>query len=166
MNLSPDCQTRVKLEWAVALIVTAGGCAGMSYTIEDRELLGRPAFAVLTTLAADDSPQSTVMWYRLDGDDLRMIAPAASVKARHIARDDRVTLVVTDPANAYAYVEVRGQASLVRDDAAAREELRRIAARYIGEGAERYARSLSADPRVIIVVRAERVRGRHNQSPG
>lgn len=138
----------------------------MSYTIEDRELMERPAFAVLTTLAADGSPQSSVMWYRLEGDELRMIAPAASVKARHIAGDGRVTVVVTDPANPYAYVEVRGQARLVRDDGAARAELREIAARYIGERAERYAGALSSDPRVLIVVRADRVRGRHNQPPG
>lgn len=138
----------------------------MSYTIEDHDLLERPAFAVLTTLAADGSPQSTVMWYRLDGDEVRMIAPASSVKARHIARDDRVTVVVSDPANPYAYVQIRGRAGLVRDDAAARDELRRIAARYIGERAGDYVESLSADPRVIIVVRADRVRGRHNQPPG
>lgn len=138
----------------------------MSYSEADRDLLEGPAFAVLTTLAADGSPQSTVMWYRLDGDEVRMIAPAASVKARHVARDGRVTVVVTDPANPYAYVEIRGQAGLVRDDAAARAELRRIAARYIGERAERYAQSLSADPRVLIVVRPERVRGHHSQPPG
>lgn len=138
----------------------------MTYANEDRELLERPAFGVLTTLSPAGSPQSSVMWYRLDGDDLRMIAPAASVKARHIARDGRVTVVVTDPANPYAYVEIRGHASLVHDDASARAELRRIAARYIGEAAERYAGSLSDDPRVLIVVRADRVRGRHNQPPG
>lgn len=133
---------------------------------EDRELLARPAFAVLTTLAANGSPCSSVMWYRPDGDSLRMVAPAASVKAQHIARDDRVSVVVTDPANPYAYVEVRGRAVIERDDAAARDELRRIAARYIGENAEHYAASLSADPRVVIVVRPQRVRGRHGQQPG
>lgn len=137
-----------------------------SYASEDRELLEGPAFAVLTTLDANGSPQSSVMWYRLDGDEVRMIAPAASVKARHIARDARVTVVVTDPVNPYAYVEIRGHADLVRDDVAARAELLTIAARYIGERAGHYVASLSVDPRVLIVVRAERVRGRHNQPPG
>ncbi|HBY46864.1 MAG TPA: PPOX class F420-dependent oxidoreductase [Thermomicrobiales bacterium] len=137
-----------------------------SYTNEDRELLERPAFAVLTTLGADGSPQSTVMWFRLVDDEVRMIAPAASVKARHIARDGRVTVVVTDPGNGYAYVGVRGLASLIHDDAAARAELRQIAARYIGDAAGRYVESLSADPRVLIVIRADQISGRHSQPPG
>lgn len=138
----------------------------MSYTAEDRGLLDGPAVAVLTTLFADGEPHSTVMWFRLVDDVVRMVAPASALKARHIANDPRVSVVVTDPENPYAYVAVRGQASLMRDDAAARAELRQIAPRYIGDKADGYVDSLSADPRVLIEIHATRVSGRHRQPPG
>ena len=137
----------------------------MSYTEADRGLLDGPAVAVLTTLFASGEPHSTVMWFRFADDVVRMTAPASALKARHIANDPRVSVVVTDPENPYAYVTVRGQASLVRDDAAARAELRRIAARYIGERADSYVDSLSAEPRILIEIHATRVSGRHRQPP-
>jgi len=137
----------------------------MGFTEDDRRLLDGPAVAVLTTLFASGEPHSTVMWFRFADDVVRMIAPASALKARHIANDPRVSVVVTDPENPYAYVTVRGQASLVRDDAAARAELRRIAARYIGERADGYVDSLSAEPRVLIEIHATRVSGRHRHPP-
>jgi PPOX class probable F420-dependent enzyme len=123
-----------------------------------RALLDQPAFAKLATLRPDGAPQVTVMWYRRDGDTLRMIAPAHAAKVRNLARDPRVSVVVDDPDSDYRYVELRGRAEIVRDDGAARVELRRIATRYIAERADSYVDALSADPRVIIVVHPESVR--------
>jgi PPOX class probable F420-dependent enzyme len=128
---------------------------------EQREFLERPGFAKLTTLDASGAPRATVMWYRPVDDTLRMIAPAASVKAKHLARDPRVVVLIDAPDNGYHYIELRGQAEVLHDDAGAREELRCIAARYIGDDADAYAASLSADPRVIIVIHPEHVR--HHQ---
>ena len=123
-----------------------------------RALLDLPSFAKLTTLAADGAPRMTVMWHRRAGDELRMIAPASAVKARHLARDPRAAVIVDHPGNGYEYVELRGRAEVVHDDAAARRELREIAARYVGERAEAFVAGLSADPRVLLVLRPERVR--------
>jgi PPOX class probable F420-dependent enzyme len=123
-----------------------------------RALLEQSAFAKLTTLAPDGAPQMTVMWYRLEGEELRMIAPASAVKARHLARDPRAVVIVDAPGDGYTYVELRCRAEIVRDDAAARRELREIAARYIDERADAFVAGLSADPRVLLVLRPERVR--------
>jgi PPOX class probable F420-dependent enzyme len=123
-----------------------------------RALLEQPAFAKLTTLDANGAPQMTVMWYRLTGDELRMIAPASAVKARHLARDPRAAIIVDAPDDGYTYVELRCRAEVVHDDAAARRELREIAARYVGERADAFVAGLSADPRVLLVLRPERVR--------
>jgi PPOX class probable F420-dependent enzyme len=125
---------------------------------DERRFLDRPGFAKLTTLATSGAPQATVMWYRRVDDALHMIAPAASVKARHIENDPRVVVLIDAQDNGYEYIEFRGHAELLQDDAAAREELRHIAARYIGDRADAYTASLSPDPRVIIVIHPERVR--------
>lgn len=127
---------------------------------EQRAFLDLPGFAMLGTVAGDGSPHLTKMWHRCVGDTVRMIAPADAVKVRNLSADPRVSVIVEHPANGYDYLEIRGHAELMRDDAAARAELRRIAARYIGERADAYVDALSADPRVLIVVHPRRVRAR------
>lgn len=133
-------------------------------TDDQREFLDLSSFAKLTTLDAKGAPQTTVMWFRCVNDQLHMIAPAASVKARNLTNDPRVVVLIDAPGNGYEYLEARGRAELVRDDPGAREELRHVAARYIGAGADAYAASLSPDPRVIIVIHPRRVRY-HRGSP-
>lgn len=124
----------------------------------ERAVLETPAFAKLALRLPGGKLQNTVMWYRHDGAALRMIAPAASTKARALQRHPAVAVVIDDPKNGYHYVEVRGRAEVIANDSAARQELRQIARRYIGEQADAYVDSLSADPRVLIVVHPERVR--------
>ena len=135
-----------------------------NFDAADLELLRRPAFASLALQLPDGSLQNTIMWYRVEQDTLRMIAPAASAKARALKRSPRVAVTVHDPDNASDYLEIRGHAEVVADDVAARTELREIAKRYIGERADGYVETLSDAPRVVIVVRADRVR-RHRGSP-
>ncbi|HYI13917.1 MAG TPA: TIGR03618 family F420-dependent PPOX class oxidoreductase [Thermomicrobiales bacterium] len=130
----------------------------------DLELLQRPAFAALAVRLPGGALQNTIMWYRVDQDTLRMIAPAASAKARALQRSPQVAVAIHDPDNSYDYLEIRGHAEVVADDAAARAELREIAGRYIGERAGAYVAALSDAPRVLIVVRPDRVR-RHRGAP-
>jgi|GEM_PF-2779084 len=130
----------------------------------DRELLEQPSFAALALQLPGGALQNTMMWYRLIDDSLRMIAPAASAKARALQRSAQVAVAIHAPDNAYDYLEIRGQAEVVEDDNAARVELREIATRYIGERADDYVSRLSDAPRVILVVKPERVR-RHRGTP-
>lgn len=121
------------------------------------EFLDRPAFMRLATLMPDGSPQITVLWYRRDGEALRIVCPESAQKVRNLDRDGRVSAVIEDPKSAHRYIELRGTAEVIRDDAAARAELRQIAARYIGDSAPAFVEQLSADPRVILEVHAERM---------
>ncbi len=130
----------------------------------DLELLQKPAFAALALQLPGGALQNTIMWYRVDDDSLRMIAPEASAKARALQRSPQVAIAIHDPGNSYDYLEIRGRADVIADDAAARVELREIARRYIGERADGYVDALSDAPRVLIVVRPERVR-RHTGNP-
>ena len=136
----------------------------MQFDQADLDLLRRPAFAALALQLPGGALQNTIMWYRVDQDTLRMIAPAASAKARALQRSQTVAVAVHDPDNSYDYLELRGRAQIVADDAAARLELREIAKRYIGEHAGAYVAALSDAPRVLIVIRPERVR-RHRSNP-
>lgn len=129
-------------------------------TSDDRQFLDQPGFARLATLMPDGSPQATVMWYRRDGDTITMVCPAAAQKPRNLERDPRVSLVVEDPESAFKYLEIRGNAEVVRDDSGARDELRRIARRYVGDRADGFVDDLSTDPRVLLVVHPRKINRR------
>ena len=78
-------------------------------------ILQGPYTGVLTTLFADGSPQSTPLWFLLDGDDILFSTTAGKQKLRNIARDARATFAVYNPTNDMSYVEVRGTIDVTED---------------------------------------------------
>lgn len=80
-----------------------------------RRLLGPPVFAVLCTVNADGSPQSSVIWLRADGDDLLFSTIRGRRKCRNMERDPRVSLCAYDPQDPYSYVEVRGTVTMTEE---------------------------------------------------
>jgi PPOX class probable F420-dependent enzyme len=101
-------------------------------TIEQRRafLTTGTRTATIASLRADGRPHAVPVWYVLDGDDIVCTVNDSTVKARNIARDPRVTVVVDDEAAPYAFVSIEGRAELSQDG----DELRRIA----GEVGRRY----------------------------
>jgi len=69
------------------------------------EILQGPYTGVLTTLFADGSPQSTPLWFLLDGDDILFSTTAGKQKLRNIARDPRATFAVYNPTNDMSYAK-------------------------------------------------------------
>ncbi len=82
------------------------------------KILQGPYTGVLTTLFADGSPQSTPLWFLLDGDDILFSTTAGKQKLRNIARDPRATFAVYNPTNDMSYVEVRGTIAVTDDPTA------------------------------------------------
>jgi PPOX class probable F420-dependent enzyme len=81
-------------------------------------ILQGPHTGVLTTLFADGSPQSTPLWFLLDGDDILFSTTAGKQKLRNIASDARATFAVYNPTNDMSYVEVRGTIVVTEDPTA------------------------------------------------
>lgn len=81
-------------------------------------ILQGPYTGVLTTLFADGSPQSTPLWFLLDGDDILFSTTAGKQKLRNIACDPRATFAVYNPINDMNYVEVRGTIVVTEDPTA------------------------------------------------
>jgi PPOX class probable F420-dependent enzyme len=79
------------------------------------QLIDGRNYAVLATVNADGSPQSSVMWVGRDGDDLLMSTVEGRVKHRNMARDPRVSITVIDSADPESYAEFRGLASMTLD---------------------------------------------------
>ena len=119
-----------------------------------RRLADATSFAVLSTLNADGSPQSSVLWVQRDGDDLLMSTLRRRRKYVNMARDPRVSVVLFDPAEPYLYVEVRGTATLTDDPAG--ELIDALSLKYSGES---FGGRRPGDERVVVRVRPEHVTG-------
>jgi PPOX class probable F420-dependent enzyme len=94
-------------------------------------LLGAPKLAILATTFADGTSLLSPVWHGWRDGGFTILIASNDVKARHIRRDPRVSVVVADDKPPYAGIEVRGRATLTpADDPLV---LRRIAVRYLGE---------------------------------
>ena len=78
-------------------------------------LLDGRNYAVLATVNADGSPQTSVMWVGRDGGDLLFSTVEGRVKHRNMLRDPRVSVTVIDSGDPENYVELRGRVSMTPD---------------------------------------------------
>ena len=81
-----------------------------------RDLLAAPGVAVLSTVGPDGVPQSTAVWYLLDGDVVRMSLHRTRQKYRNLDERPVATLLLLDPTNPYRTLEIRADVSM-QDDA-------------------------------------------------
>jgi PPOX class probable F420-dependent enzyme len=86
---------------------------------------------VLTTLRADGSPHTTIVWIDLDGDDVVFNTAVGRAKERYVKSDPRVSVLVADPSDPYHWVSVSGRAEL--DTTGAREMIDRLSRKYQGK---------------------------------
>ncbi|MEW9554455.1 PPOX class F420-dependent oxidoreductase [Nonomuraea sp. NPDC050783] len=119
--------------------------------LEARKLLDAPNHAVVTSLNADGSPQSSVVWVRTDGDDVLFSTVKGRVKPRNFARDPRTSLLVIDPDEPDRYVEVRGMVTITPDPEGAL--IKELAQKYQGTSWE----DKPGTERLIVRIRPERV---------
>jgi PPOX class probable F420-dependent enzyme len=94
-------------------------------------LLDEPLLAVLATLRRDGSVLLSPVWHEWHGGAFNVWVEADNVKARHLRRDPRATIVVAESDPPLRGIEVQGAARFVESDVT--ETARRIAARYIGD---------------------------------
>ena len=118
-------------------------------TIEDLHgFLDEPLVAVLATLRRDGTVLLSPVWHEWRDGGFHVWIPAKDVKARHLRRDPRATIVVAESRSPLRAVEVRTTAGFVHEGVAG--TAKRIAARYIGEeeGAA-YVESLGGEDLIV-----------------
>lgn len=121
-----------------------------------RTFLNEPRFAVMATINADGTPQQSVVWYELQGDEIMLNTKAGRLKDRNLRRDPRAALCIEDGNH---YVALRGPVTLNDDQTVAQSDIERLAVRYDGaEKARAQVRSqFSREARVTIRLRPERI---------
>jgi len=134
---------------------------GASILTEDvRRALTAGRLGHLTTINPDGSPQVSVVWIGLDGDDIVVAHLSEGRKVRNLRRDPRAALTVeADGANAVGldnYLIVHGTARLV--EGGAPELLQRLAEVYLGPGVK-FPPFDNPPPGTVIHITAERIGG-------
>ena len=119
-----------------------------------RQILDNPEFAVVSTIEPDGQPQSSVVWFERDGDDLLMSTVKGRRKHANLVRDPRATVLVYPKDNPYSYVELRGTVTMT--DEGGRELIDRLCHAYTG--GERYTYDDGTDNvRVVVRLTPEKV---------
>jgi PPOX class probable F420-dependent enzyme len=83
-----------------------------------RQILGGPHLSVLATTNADGAPQMSVIFVKLDGDDILFSTIEGRRKTTNLLRDPRVTLLLHSlnaSATDSAYAAVHGTAEVTDD---------------------------------------------------
>src|SRR5512136_34830 len=83
-----------------------------------RDLLQEPIHAVLTTMMADGTPQSSIVWTDYDGEYVLVNTTLERQKGRNMRVNPKVTLLVIDPKDSSRWVEVRGIVKEITADGA------------------------------------------------
>lgn len=116
----------------------------------------------LGTINKNGTAHVVPIWYTLDEEENVIFNTGdKSVKAKNIARDNRVRLCVDDQVPLFSFVTIDGIAEIISDDPnEAFKWAKLIAARYVGqEKSEIYGRRNSAGGELLIKIKPIRVIG-------
>jgi PPOX class probable F420-dependent enzyme len=117
-----------------------------------RDLFQKKAFASLTTLMPDGSPQTTPVWVDVDGDHVIFNSAKGRQKDRNVRRDPRVALAIIDPENPYRYLEIRGKVEQITEQGADKH-IDKMAKKYLDK--DKYPFAQPGEVRVMYKIRPE-----------
>jgi PPOX class probable F420-dependent enzyme len=118
------------------------------------ELLTKPNHAVLSTLNADGTIHSAIIWLGVEDDKLALNTARGRAWPTNLERDPNATLLLLNEDNPYEYVEIRGTAQLT--DEGADEQIDTLAQKYINQ--EKYPWRTPDEQRVKVLITPTRVR--------
>jgi PPOX class probable F420-dependent enzyme len=126
--------------------------------------------AKVSTVNKDGTCHTVPIWFVLDGEEEKEEAEgqniifttsSESVKAKHIRRDNRVTLCVDDQKPMYSFVTLYGNATITQYNDNPDEQLKwstRIAERYMGkENAEKYGKRNACEGELLVRVKPTKI---------
>ena len=124
------------------------------------DLFTRPILCALTTLNEDGQPHTVPVWCDFDGEHVRVNSPAASKKARNLKRNNKLSILIIDPQQAYHWIEIQGYVSETRDAAhGATEHINKLSEKYTGNPVYQPYGSSGID-RQMYVIEAVKINGR------
>ena len=115
------------------------------------DLLDKPMVAVLATLRMDGTVLLSPVYHEWRDGGFNVWVEEQNVKARHLRRDPRATILVAESDPPLRAIEVRGPARFIEEGVS--ETALRIATRYLGQ--EEAAADMEALRGTDVIVRIE-----------
>jgi PPOX class probable F420-dependent enzyme len=119
-----------------------------------RELLEQPNYAVLSSLNADGSLHSAIVWIGAENGTVAVNSAIGRKWPSNLERDPRVTVLVQESGNPYNYLEIRGIATATTEGAD--EHINALTKKYIGQ--DEYPYRQQGEQRIKFVVEPLHVR--------
>ncbi len=109
----------------------------------------------VTTFNPKGTPQVTLVWLDVDGDDVVFNTAEGRVKPRNLRNDPRIVISAQDPNNPRSYVVFYGNATVSEVDAD--EHIDRLANRFLGT--DKYPFRSPGEQRLIVRTKVDRIGG-------
>lgn len=110
--------------------------------------------ATVVTLMPDGQPQALLTWIDTDGEHLLVNTEPVRQRAKNIARDPRITVLIHSADNAWDWSEVRGHVVETVDGQPARDHIDELSRKYVGT---EYGRPIGPKGRIILKIAADKV---------
>jgi PPOX class probable F420-dependent enzyme len=110
--------------------------------------------ATVVTLMPDGRPQAQLTWIDTDGDELLVNTEPQRQRARNVARDPRVTVLIHSAENPWDWAEVRGHVVAETAGEEARDHIDALSRKYLGTD---YRNPIGPRGRVILRVAPDKV---------
>ncbi len=90
------------------------------------------SFAYLATIMKNGSPQVTPVWFNTDGEHILINSAEGRVKDRNMRARPKIAIAISDPDDAYRYLQIRGSVVEIIKEGA-RDHIDTLAGKYTGE---------------------------------
>ena len=124
------------------------------------DLVQRPIYVILTTVAPGGKPENTVVWCDWDGQHVLVNTAAGRRKPNNVAGNPNVALTAIDPENPFRWIDVRGVVEEIVPDSDY-SSINALAKQYAGVdeyyGGVAPIEMKGAEERIVFKIRPERV---------
>lgn len=110
--------------------------------------------ATVVTLMPDGQPQALLTWVDTDGEHLLINTEPQRQRAKNVARDPRITVLVHAADNPWDWSEVRGTVVETVGGQPARDHIDELSRKYLGTD---YANPIGDQGRIILKVAPSKV---------
>lgn len=120
-----------------------------------KKLLADKAYGHIITLNPDSTPQVTMVWMDVDGDQPLFNTAEGRLKVRNLRLDPRITVAVQSREDAQAYVTLKGRATLTEQGADA--NIDKLAKRFMD--VDKYPYRAPGEKRILVRIDVEKIGG-------
>ncbi|OLC36074.1 MAG: hypothetical protein AUH81_08760 [Candidatus Rokubacteria bacterium 13_1_40CM_4_69_5] len=120
-----------------------------------KKILQDKTYGHIVTRNADGTPQVTMVWMDVEGDEVLFNTAEGRLKPKNLRRDPRVIVSVQDRNDPQSHMVLHGKASVT--EAGADQHIDKLAKRFLG--ADKYPFRRPGEKRLIVRIKVDRIGG-------